>query len=166
MQYHENTERLLNDINFQLEKEKYQHNLSQDNATEKFDQTTMLDEKIQLEYLKELLLDDNIRRLSCHISDYNHYNNFRFKHTSSLIVSDADLEKITKSKQIYINQHQLFEYFGLNLNTQSKFRNEPKHSPNYLPHYKISSKTILYKLSDIEQWIEERGFGTSDYIIN
>ncbi len=165
MPYIENINRLLSDINLQLKEEKYQL-ISNGDIIQKLAPSAILEEKIQLEYIKELLAENNIRRLSCHIIDNNYYNNFRNQHISGLIVSDKDLEKITKSKQIYINQHQLYEYFGLNLRTQSSFRAEAKNSPNYLPHYKISSKVILYKFTDIEQWIEERGFGTSDYVIN
>jgi len=51
------------------------------------------------------------------------------------------------------------------LQQQSNARRLDKNSPNYLPHYKINSKTILYKLIDIEQWLEEKGLGTSDYIL-
>lgn len=165
IQYIENIHRLLSDINLQLKEEKYQPS---SNGTKilKSVHIEFLEEKLQLEYMKKLLTENNIRRLSCHISDNNYYNNFRNQHVSGLIISDKDLEKITKSKQIYINQHQLYEYFGLNLRTQSSFRTQAKNSPNYLPHHKISSKVILYKFTDIEQWIEERGFGTSDYVLN
>ena len=165
MPYIENINRLLGDIHLQLKEDKYQL-ISNEDVIQKLAPTTILEEKIQLEYIKKLLAENNIRRLSCHISDNNYYNNFRNQYISGLIVSDKDLEKITKSKQIYINQHQLYEYFGLNLRTQSSFRAESKNSLNYLPHYKISSKVILYKFTDVEQWIEERGFGTSDYVIN
>ena len=163
--YIENIHRLLNDIKLQLKEEKYQL-ISNGDEIQKSAHATLLEEKIQLEYMKKLLAENNIRRLSCHISDNNYYSNFRNQHISGLIASDKDLEKITKSKQIYINQHQLYEYFGLNLKTQSGFRAKAKNSPNYLPHHKISSKVILYKFTDIEQWIEERGFGTCDYVLN
>ena len=162
--YIENIYRLLNDINLQLE-EKHLLTSDLENIQQSTD-TTLLEERIELEYIKTLLSENNIQRLSCHISDNNYFNNFKNQYKSKLIVSETDLAKITKSKQIYINQHQLYEYFGLNLRTQSTFRAEAKNSQNYLPHYKISSKVILYKLADIEQWIEERGFGTSDYLLH
>lgn len=156
-EYDNNILNLLSDINIQLESTKYNNLL----PTDEF----LFEEKTQLEYLQKNLQENNLRRLTCFIADFNSYASFKQQKRSQFIVSDKEFDKILNSKQIYINQHQLVTFSGLSLKQQSKARLQSKNSPDYLPHYKINSKTILYKLIDIEQWLEEKGIGTSDYII-
>jgi len=148
---------LLQDITKELESEKYRI-IDTSNQS-------IFEEKIQLEYLKKTLKENDLRKFICFISDFNDYNIFRRQRHSELIVSDEEFHSMYNSKPVYINQHQLMEYSGLTLQQQSNARRLDKNNPNYLPHYKINSKTILYKLIDIEQWIEEKGLGSSDYIL-
>jgi hypothetical protein len=156
-QYKNHRMNLLQDITKELESEKYRI-LSTSNQS-------FFEEKTQLEYLKKTLQENNLRKFICFISDFNDYNIFRKRRYSELIVSDQEFHSMFNSKPVYINQHQLMEYSGLTLKQQSNARKLDKNSSNYLPHYKINSKTILYKLIDIEQWIEEKGLGSSDYIL-
>ena len=156
-EYQNHRMNLLQDITKELESEKYRI-LDSSNQS-------LFEEKTQLEYLKKTLQENDLRKFICFISDFNDYNIFRRKRHSELIVSDEEFHSMFNSKPVYINQHQLQEYSGLTLQQQSNARRLDKNSSNYLPHYKINSKTILYKLIDIEQWLEEKGLGTSDYIL-
>jgi len=57
---------------------------------------------------------------------------------------------MTKPERQYFKQNQLAEILGISANTIIRLRREG------LPHFEVSKSLILFKLSEVEQWLRDR----------